>query len=252
MILPIIPQISKNAPLFIFMKEIKWRSFYSLLSILITFGTCYYTSSDILFWITKPCHEFQSHFVFLSLPDAFYTTLTVCGIFTWCTCLPLFWYQCWSFLVPGLTLTERVRISRVALVFFTLYGVSIWWTFQYFAPYLTEFLLQFQIQQSSFVVEYQATLAAYVSWIWSCLIIAFFVCQWPTILFIGLAWKTLSINFLTRYRRITFFLCILIAASLSPPELIIQLTTTFFLWVYTEIILWCFHVYLSFERSVKP
>ena len=251
MILPTISQISKNAPFFIFIKEIQWRLFYSLLSVLIAFGTCYYTSSDILFWITKPCHEFQSHFVFLNLPEAFYTTLTVCGMFTWCACLPLFWYHYWSFLVPGLTSTERRRISRVGFIFFTLYGVSIWWTFQYFAPYLTKFLLQFQIQESSFVVEYQATLSAYISWIWSCLIIAFFVCQWPTFLFIGLAWRVLSIKMLTQYRKITFFLCILIAASLSPPELIIQLTTTCVLWLYTEIILLCFHVYTAFEQEMK-
>lgn len=248
--LQLIPQIPKNAPLLIFMQEIKWRVFYSVLSVAVTFGTCYYASPDILYWITKPCHEFQSHFIFLSLPEAFYTTLTVCGMFTWCACLPLFWYHCWCFLVPGFTRTERMRITRVGLVFFVLYGISIWWTFQFFAPYLTKFLLQFQIQQSSFVVEYQATLSAYVSWIWSCLIIAFFVCQWPTLLFIGLAWKKLSIDFLTQYRKVTFFVCILIAASLSPPELVVQLTTTFFLWLYTEIILWCFYIYVAFEKKV--
>lgn len=245
----VLPQISKNAPIFIFMQEIKWRVFYSLLSILFTFGTCYYVSPDILYWITKPCHEFQSHFVFLNLPEAFYTTLTVCALITWCICLPIFWYHCWCFLVPGFTLTERTRISRVGIVFFILYGISVWWTFQYFAPYLTKFLLQFQIQQNNFIVEYQATLSAYISWILSCLVIAFFICQWPTILFIGLAWKKLSIKFLTQYRKVTFFACILIAASLSPPELVIQIGTTLFLWVYTEIIIWCFFVYLSFENK---
>jgi len=249
MILSIIPQIPKKAPFFIFMKEIKWRVFYTLLSVFVTFGTCYYTSPDILFWITKPCHDFQSHFVFLSLPEAFYTTLTVCGMFTWCACLPLFWYHCWSFLVPGLTLIERARVSRVAFLFFTLYATSIWCTFQYFAPYLTDFLLQFQIQETSFVVEYQATLSAYISWIWSCLIISFFVCQWPTLLFVGLAWNRLSISSLTQHRKIVFFLCILIAACLSPPEFIIQFTTTFFLWMYTEIIFWFFHIYLALERG---
>jgi Sec-independent protein secretion pathway component TatC len=245
----LLPQISKDASIFIFIQEMKWRAFYLLLSILITFGTCYYISPDLLFWITKPCHEFQSHFIFLNLPEALYTTLTVCGLITWCTCLPLFWYHCWCFLVPGFTLIERTRISQVSLIFFISYGISIWGTFKYFTPYLTKFLLQFQIQQTSFIVEYQATLSAYISWIWSCLIIAFLVCQWPTLLFIGLAWKKLSINFLTQYRKVTFLSCMFIAASLSPPELIIQLGTTLFLWLYTEIILWCFHIYLTFEKK---
>ena len=249
MISRLIPKVPKNAPLVIFLQEIKWRIFYSLLSVFMTFGTCYYVSPDILFWITKPCHKFQSHFIFLNLPDAFYTTLTVCGLFTWCVCLPLFWYHCWCFLVPGLTSKERIKISRVGFVFFLLYGISMWWTFQYFAPYLTKFLLQFQIQQSSFVVEYQATLSAYISWIWSCLVIAFFVCQWPTLLFIGLAWKKFSLEFLTQYRKVTFFICIFIAASLSPPELFVQLITTFFLWLYTEIILCCFYIYIAFEKE---
>lgn len=236
-------KISEKAPINFFIKEIKWRLCYTLLSVIITFTSCYFVAPDLLYWITKPCQDFQKHFVFFNIPEALYTTLKVCALVSLCTVIPVLWYQFWSFLIPSFTVSERIRVTRVSLLFFLLFSLSICWTFSIGTPLLAEFLLQYQINQGSFILEYQATLASYVSWTWSCLLIVSILAQCPTILFVGLLWKKLKPKDITKNRKAIFLLCMCLAASLSPPDIVLQTGMTLSLWLYSEFIVICFYIY---------
>lgn len=236
-------KIPEKAPINFFLKEMKWRLCYTFLCVIITFTTCYIVAPDLLFWITQPCQKFQTHFVFFNIPEALYTTLKVCALVSLCTVIPVFWYQLWSFFVPSFTLSERIRVTRISILFFFLFSLSIYWTFSVGTPLLAEFLLQYQIHQGSFVLEYQATLASYVSWTWSCLLIVSLLAQCPTILFIGLLWRKLKPENITKYRKAIFLLCICLAASLSPPDVVLQTGMTLGLWLYSEFIILCFFIY---------
>ena len=236
-------KMPEKAPINFFIREIKWRFCYMLLSVVITFTSCYLVAPDLLFWITKPCQNFQTHFVFFNIPEALYTTLKVCALVSLCTVIPVFWYQLWSFLVPSFTMSERVRVTRVSILFFVLLSLSIYWTFSIGTPLLVEFLLQYQVHQGSFILKYQATLASYVSWVWSCLLLVSLLAQCPTILFIGLLWGKLKPENITKYRKLIFLLCICLAASLSPPDIVLQTVMTLGLWLYSEFIILCFFIY---------
>ena len=240
--------ITNLSPISQFLREIKWRFFYCFLSFSITFYTCYIYSPDLFFWITKPCHQCQTGFLFLSLPEAFYTTLTLCSILTLCFCLPVIWYQWWSFFIPSLTQTERSKTLAVSFVFFILYLVSLSLTFYIITPLLLNFLLQFQIEQPSFSIQYQATLAVYISWIRSCLLSTFFVCQWPTILYICVLLNKITPKKLTDYRKSILLLCVFLGATISPPEILLQLTFTLIFWVYTECVFWLLFISVYKEK----
>jgi sec-independent protein translocase protein TatC len=125
------------------------------------------------------------------------------------------------------------------------FGLSIWWTFYVGTPILAKFLLQFQIQKTSLVVEYQATLYAYISWIWSCLLIVFVVSQFPTLLFIAVIGKQITPEKITQYRKGIFILSVLIAAFISPPDILIQLMLALSFYIYIEFIIWCLFIYTN-------
>lgn len=236
-------KIPEKAPINFFIKEMKWRLCYTILSIIITFTSCYAVAPDLLFWITKPCQSFQTHFVFFNIPEALYTTLKVCALVSLCAVIPIFWYQLWSFFVPSFTVSERIRVTRTSMLFFFLFSLSVYWTFSIGTPLLAEFLLQYQVHQGSFVLEYQATLASYVSWTWSCLLIVSLLAQYPTLLFVGLLWRKIKPENITKYRKAIFLVYICLAASFSPPDIVLQLGITIALWLYSEFIILCFFVY---------
>lgn len=236
-------KIPEGAPINSFIREVKWRLWYSLLSLVLTFTSCYLVAPDLLFWITRPCQNLQTHFVFFNIPEALYTTLRVCALVSLCTVLPVLWYQLWSFFVPSLTTSERRGVTRIGGLFLLLFTLSIYWTLSIGTPLLAEFLLEYQVHQASFVLEYQATLASYISWTWSCLLVVGLLAQCPTILFIGLLWGGLKPENITRYRRATFLICICLAAGLSPPDIVLQTGMTLALWVYAEFIILCFFIY---------
>ena len=238
-------EIPQTAPLRVFLKEIKLRFIYSFLGSLFAFCMSYAYSEDLLYWIIQPNAEIQSHFIFLNISEALYTTLKISGLTTLCTCIPLWWYHLWSFLVPSCTISERKKFTQVSILFLMFFGLSIWWTFYVGTPILAKFLLQFQIQKASLVVEYQATLYAYISWVWSCLLIVFVVSQFPTLLFIAVIGKQITPEKITQYRKGIFILSVLIAAFISPPDILIQLMLALSFYIYIEFIIWCLFIYTN-------
>jgi len=99
-----------TSPLYFFLKEIKLRAVYSVLGGIFAFCMSYAYSEDLLYWIIQPNNVIQSHFVFLNISEALYTTLKIAGLTTLCTCIPFWWYHIWSFLVPSCTCSERKKI----------------------------------------------------------------------------------------------------------------------------------------------
>lgn len=238
-------KIPQTAPLRIFLKEIKLRLMYSFLGSLFAFYVSYLYSEDLLYWIIQPNNQIQSHFIFLNISEALYTTLKISGLTTLCTCIPLWWYHVWSFLIPSCTTTERKKFTQVSVLFLLFFVLSIWWTFYIGTPLLAKFLLQFQIQKSSFIVEYQATLYSYISWVWSCLLTMFIVSQFPTLLVITVISKRITPQAITQYRKAILIGSVLIAAFISPPDIIVQMVLALSLYIYIEFIIWCLFMYTS-------
>lgn len=239
-----------QAPLvYVFLKEIKLRLMYSVLALIITFCVSYNYADDLLYWLIEPNKEIQSHFIFLNIPEALYTTLKITGFVTFCMCLPLLWYHTWSFFIPSCTRSERKRVFQVSMLFLFFLTTSIWWTLYKGMPLLTKFLLQFQIHQESFSIAYQATLNAYISWMISCLCITSIMAQLPTLLFIAVLWKAITPSTIARYRKGLFIMCILGAALVSPPDLMLQLTIACGFYAYTEFILWSLFIYTAFREN---
>ena len=212
---------------YIFLQEIKLRAMYGALALVITFCVSYTYADDLLYWLIAPNKEIQSHFIFLNIPEALYTTLKISGFVTLCTCMPILWYHLWGF-------------------FFLM---SVWWTLYKGTPMLTKFLLQFQIHQDAFSIAYQATLNSYISWIVSCLGITLVMAQLPTLLFIAVLWKKITPMTIVRYRKGLFLACILGAALVSPPDLMLQLTIAGGFYAYVEVILWGLFVYIAFHKE---
>jgi len=238
-------KLYQTSPLRFFINEIKLRFIYCLVGSGLAFVMSYMYSEDLLFWFIQPNPNIHSHFIFLNLSEALYTTLKIAGLTTICTCIPLYWYHIWSFLTPSCTVTERKTLTQVSILFLFLFVLSIWWTFSIGTPLLTKFLLQFQIQKTSLVVEYQATLYAYVSWVWSCLVVVCVISQFPTVLLVTVLWKKITPTNITNYRKGIFILTVLIAAFISPPDIVIQCVLALSLYLYIEFIIWCLFVYTA-------
>ena len=142
---------------YIFLQEIKLRAMYGALALVITFCVSYTYADDLLYWLIAPNKEIQSHFIFLNIPEALYTTLKISGFVTLCTCMPILWYHLWGFFIPSCTRSERKQVLQVSILFFFFFLMSVWWTLYKGTPMLTKFLLQFQIHQDAFSIAYQAT-----------------------------------------------------------------------------------------------
>ena len=234
---------------YIFLQEIKLRAMYGALALVITFCVSYTYADDLLYWLIAPNKEIQSHFIFLNIPEALYTTLKISGFVTLCTCMPILWYHLWGFFIPSCTRSERKQVLQVSILFFFFFLMSVWWTLYKGTPMLTKFLLQFQIHQDAFSIAYQATLNSYISWIVSCLGITLVMAQLPTLLFIAVLWKKITPMTIARYRKGLFLACILGAALVSPPDLMLQLTIAGGFYAYVEVILWGLFVYIAFHKE---
>jgi sec-independent protein translocase protein TatC len=235
-------------------KEIRQRSVYLSLSFLLTFLTTYWYSFELIFLVVKPFLFYGKDFVFLDLHEAFYTTVYVCTLVSLLSILPLLLYQIWSFAIPSCYQKERGKIHLLLLFSFltslTLLSIS----YSSLLPFLSSFLLGFQVETEFVTLHLQTRISSYVGWSTRLLGGIFCLSQLPTLLLLLFYWKASSGHALSRFRRHFLVASLLIAAILSPPEMIAQSLLAFSLLFFYELSIWTGFVYysLSIQQFTPP
>ncbi len=235
-------------------KEIRQRSRYLFASFFLTFLTTYWYSFELIFLVVKPFLLYGKDFVFLDLHEAFYTTLSICTLASLLTTLPLLLYQIWCFVIPSCYQRERERIRLLLLLSFltslTLLSIS----YSSLLPFLSAFLLEFQLDTEFVTLHLQTRISSYVAWSTRLLGGIFCLSQLPTFLLLLFYWNPSIGHTFSQFRKYLFVASFLVAAILSPPEIVGQSLLAFSLFLSYELSIWAGFVYycLSTQGFTSP
>ncbi len=214
-------------PLTAHLAELRSRLIKSVLGLLIAFGICFTVVEEIFEILTAPLRRAQIPGLVLigtAVPEAFFTKVKVAFFAALVLALPLLLWQSWQFVVPGLYEHEK-RYAR----YFVFFG-----TFFFLLGAVFCYQVVFPATFSFFLSRYQAIqvhpairITEYLIFA-SKLLIAFGVAfELPVCGYFLTRIGIIDHRFLIRQFRYAIIAIFILAAVLTPPDVISQVLLAF-------------------------
>jgi sec-independent protein translocase protein TatC len=212
----------KKLPLSAHLEELRKRILYALVSVGVAFGLSYAFINPIVDFLMRPLVKTLpagSSLVFTAVPEAFFTflkTALLAGVFF---SAPFILYQVWAFVSPGLYKREKkyaLPYLFVSSVFFLL-GAA----FCYFIvfPAVFRFFLGFATD----AIRPLPAIREYLTFVLKLLLAFGLLFQWPPLILFLSRMGVVSPETLARNRKYAILVIFVIAAVVTPPDLVSQI-----------------------------
>lgn len=213
------------------LKELKKRLFYVLGVLICLFLVCFFCISDALLshLLAHYKQTFQSaapekpfYFIFTTLPEAFVLKVKISFYAALITSVPYLEYQIWRFVSPGLYTKERKNILMILLsfpFFFILGNICLFWLV---LPNALAFFAAFSHQSAGDHALLLPNVSDYTALIFTFLGVFGLSFQLPLLLVFLVKTSLLSMSSLIHFRRFAIIFIFLLAAFLTPPDVLSQ------------------------------
>lgn len=225
------PIDDKPMPLIEHLKELRQRLLWSVAAFGVAFAVCYYFSAQIYGFLAQPLADIlmrqggDRRMIFTALYEAFFTYLKVAFFGATFFSFPIWATQLWLFVAPGLYRSEKRAILPfiMASPFLFLLGAAL--AYYFIFPLAWQFFISFETPTdgTSLPVQLEAKVSEYLSLVMH-MILAFGIAfQLPVLLTLLCKVGILDVATLKKGRRYAIVGMFVVAAVLTPPDIISQL-----------------------------
>ncbi len=221
---------ASRAPLLTHLTELRRRLLYCLAAFLVAFGVAYYFADVLFGFLTRPLLDAFGQvegrrMIYTGLHEAFFTYVKLAFFAAACVILPFMLNQVWKFVAPGMYEHEKrsLRPAFVATPLLFLLGASL--AFYGIFPLAWKFFLGFENPgiAGGIAVELEARVSEYLSLV-TRLILAFGLSfELPVLLLVLAKINAVTSDSLRLYRKHAVVVAFLLAAVITPPDLISQI-----------------------------
>lgn len=205
------------------LEELRKRLFYIVGGILAGIAVGWFLAPQLLEFLLEPARKRGAEIIFLSPGEAFFTLLRLSFWLGILFAFPLILYQISAFVWPALSKQEKRAALFLAPSIPFLFVGGVLFSWYLLVPIVFRFFLQF----SGEGLTANLSLANYIGFITNVTLPFGFTFQWPIFVAflssIGLIGSTL----LRRQRRFAIVGIFVLAAVLTPPDVISQLIMAF-------------------------
>lgn len=221
---------SARTPVLTHLLELRRRLLWCLLFFGCAFGISYLFVEEIYAYLMQPLEAAvdapeQRRLIYTGLHEAFFTYLKLAFYTALFFTLPLALIQLWRFIAPGLYRNERSTFAPALALTPVLFLTGSALAFYGIIPLAWEFFLGFERlgEDGRMAVELEARVSEYLGLVVH-LILAFGVCfQLPILLYVLARIGLVCAETLRAYRKHVVVLTFLVAAFITPPDLISQI-----------------------------
>lgn len=236
--------------------ELKRRLVFLLIAFLLLFMIAYNFSNYIYAALMYPLqlvnHDPNSQrFIFTGLAEAFFTKVKLSMFAAMLLTIPIAAYQVYQFLAPGLFRRER-KVALLYLAFSPiLFALGSALAYFYVMPMAWEFFLSFEIEKTanSFALQLEPRISEYLDLVVAVILGFGIAFQLPLLLILLCQIGLLQVKTLRHYRKHAIVLIFLMAAILTPPDIISQIVLAIPLVLLYEISILLCSKYLSRSKD---
>jgi sec-independent protein translocase protein TatC len=220
----------KKMPLLDHLVELRGRLLKSIIAFLIAFGICFHFAEPIFGFMVEPLarimHQIggSQRMIYTALTEAFFTYVKVGMFGALMLSFPIFATQLWLFVAPGLYKKEKRAFLPFLVASPILFVMGCALVYYVIIPLAWTFLLGFQTTSAETVlpIQLEAKVGEYLDLMMK-LVFAFGLCfQLPVLLVLLVRVGLLRSESLVSKRRYAIVGTFIMAAVLTPPDVISQ------------------------------
>ena len=219
----------KKMPLLEHLVELRRRLLYSAIAFVIAFLICMYFAQDMFNFLAAPLADYfhdtsGRRFIYTDLTEPFFTEVKLAAFGALCVSFPIVAGQIWAFVAPGLYKNERSAFLPflAATPFMFVAGASFF--YYVMLPYAIKFFASFEQPAGPEVlpVQMENKVSEYIGFIMT-LLFAFGLCfELPVLLTLLARVGLVTSEGLKKKRRYAIVLVFLVAAVVTPPDVLSQ------------------------------
>ena len=210
--------------------ELRRRLIFCFIGIIIAFGFCYGFSQHIFNFLVEPLAEITSkdkerRMIFTGLHEAFLTQVKVAFFGAIFLMFPVIALQLWRFIAPGLYKKEKQGLLPFLIATPLLFILGAMVVYYVVVPIAWEFFVSFEqlATEGNLAVELEPKVNEYLSLMMG-LILAFGACfELPVFLLLATKVGLTSSNGLRNKRKYAILFAFVVAAVITPPDVISQI-----------------------------
>jgi sec-independent protein translocase protein TatC len=209
------------------LEELRRRILWMVISVIVLTIGAYIYAEELIRFFSRPIEEL----VFIKPFEAFLVKIKVALFAGGLLSIPIILYQVWSFAANGLTRKEK----KIILVYFPL-SILLFFAGALFANQLIVPIgMQFFLSQSMAGLTAMISISAYFSFLFWMLLVFGIMFELPLVVFFLAQFGLLHPDVLKKQRRLVIVLLFVVAAFLTPPDLVSQILLAVPLWLLLEI-----------------
>ena len=214
--------------------ELRRRCIYIIIGYLVVFLPLFHFSNNIYTVLAKPLLRYLpvgSHLIATDVTSPFFVPLKLTMIITLFISLPNTIYQIWRFITPALYRNEKklMLITAISVLFLFILGMA--FCFYIVLPTLFNFIAKIKAPDIAMLTD----INKYLDLVLSLFIIFGIAFQMPIIIYLLIYFKIVTYKRLISLRKYMFVAVFIIAAIVTPPDIISQIMLAIPLYLLYEI-----------------
>ena len=240
----------ERLPLTSHLEELRWRLIKCVAAVAVGFCLSYNFAGDIFHFLVKPFNAVKpagSQLIFTSLPEAFVTNLKIAFFAGLGLSLPVIFYQLWRFISPGLYERERRYVLPFVLVstFFFIAGAA----FAFYVVFPVAFKFFLEVAGGNAVA--MLTLKDYLDLVVQLLVAFGVTFELPVIMYFLAKMGVVNYRMLAGSRKYALLVIVIVAAILTPPDVISQILLSIPLLALYELSIWVTYIIEKKRKAQK-
>ncbi len=243
--------------------ELRARLFYTALGFVIAFGISFHYANHVYDFLAKPLADAMAarghgsqRMIFTGITEAFFTQLKLAMWMALFITLPLLLTQIWMFVAPGLYKREKRAFAPFLIATPILFSVGAAMAYYVVFPMAWKFFLGFETVGGvgSLPIQLEAKVNEYLAVVMG-LILAFGFCfELPVLLVLLNKIGVVMAQTLAEGRRYAIVGILIVAAIVTPPDVISQLLLAIPMYALYEISIWICYAQekTSKKRDLAP
>jgi len=217
-------------PLIEHLIELRQRLLWSVVALVVAFAGTYFVAEHIYAFLMQPLADVMQgqtgrRMIFTGLHEAFFTYLKVAFFAAFCLAFPIIAGQLWAFIAPGLYRHEKRAFLPFLIATPVLFTLGAALVYYLIFPLAWRFFLSFESPggPGTLPIQLEAKVNEYLSLVMK-LIFAFGLSfQLPVLLVLMARVGLVTSAGLAAKRKYAIVITFLVAAFLTPPDLISQI-----------------------------